>query len=695
MQNNSYLCAFFEYIVEIMRNKPLFLLAMVMLVTAGSYASIPDNYYSSVDTKKGPDNILKALNDIIKGHNVISYDGLEPYYQRTDFRADSLWDMYSTCHFTMAEANKAQKALCDGWNKEHVVCQSWLGSGPMVSDLYNVYPTDARVNNLRSNYPYGVVANNKGFSKDPDHHALGKLGTSAIAGGGDVVYEPDDQYKGDFARTYFYMVARYRDNTLNDGKGSVMFTSNPTNLTDYSLSFLLKWHREDPVSEKEIARNDSVYAIQHNRNPFIDYPYLVEYIWGDLKTTAVDFTQLVSSQDPEFIPNVSDGHTESTDPLLVNSTKSLTFPTLLEGEDAHLTFDFQGVRLTHDVTVSIAGSDAAQFSVTPTSFTLAQMQAQSKQTLKVTYKPTTNAIHNAELMITSEGANTLQINLAGACAVEAQLLWIANCEEYEAGEQDKTLPVGKQIEHLPEAPKSCSETSKQFVGWSQTQITGTTDEVPSDLFSDVSEAPVVNGDMIFFAVFARLTEEGSDTPESINWTVNNATGWTENGMADKGSYKVFVTNATLTSPEIDYSTLKSVTFNARTYGGTQYNVIEIKADGKTIGSVDAGNSSLSNVEWTNTQELTGKGTLVFSSNASTCTTKNGPGVASITIKSAGIKYTYDQYLTSCDEACDITPEPQAIENATTRPAAVKVLVNGQLYIIAGEHMYNILGQEIQ
>ena len=257
-------------------------------------AAVPAGYYDAVDGQHTPDNILDKLRTIIDNHTVIAYGGLEPYYEQTDFYSDTLWDMYSTCRFTMADANVAQKAVCDGWNKEHVVCQSWLGSGPMVSDLYNVYPTDARINNLRSNDPYGVVGGSfSGFSKDPQHHGLGKLGSSVAPNIG-TCYEPDDQYKGDFARTFFYMVARYRNNTLNSGNGTKMFTSNPTNLTPYSLSFLLEWHRNDPVSQKEIDRNQAVYGIQHNRNPFIDYPELVEYIWG----TRVGQTIHLSAMTP-------------------------------------------------------------------------------------------------------------------------------------------------------------------------------------------------------------------------------------------------------------------------------------------------------------------------------------------------------------------------------------------------------------
>lgn len=255
-------------------------------------AAIPDGYYDGVSGKKGADNILNALNTCIsKDYNEISYKGLEPHYLNTDFYSDTLWDMYSTCRFTYDDANAPQKKVCDGWNKEHVCCQSWLGSGPMVSDLFNVYPTDARINNLRSNYPYGVVSTFSGFSGDPDKHGLGKLGSS-VAGVG-TVYEPDDRYKGDFARTFFYMVARYRSNILNSGNGSQMFSSNPTNLTTYALNFLLQWHRNDPVSEKEIDRNQAVYGEQNNRNPFIDYPDLVEYIWGNKVGQTVDLSAMV------------------------------------------------------------------------------------------------------------------------------------------------------------------------------------------------------------------------------------------------------------------------------------------------------------------------------------------------------------------------------------------------------------------
>lgn len=282
----------------------LSLLALVLVAQIGwanvvtGVAAIPDGYYNSVDGKASANAILDALFNKIKDHTVISYDDLEDYYEQTDFRGDTVWDMYSTCRFTMDEANKSQSAVCDGWNKEHSIPQSWFNKqSPMKSDLFHVYPTDARVNNFRSNYPYGETsATSSGITNDPQNHALGKVGTSTTSGIGKI-YEPDDEYKGDFARTYFYMVARYRDRSLDASEGNEVFTSNKTNLTDYAKDLFLKWHHDDPVSQKEIDRNQAVYGIQHNRNPFIDYPDFVDYIWGDKVGQAIDLSTMTPTCD--------------------------------------------------------------------------------------------------------------------------------------------------------------------------------------------------------------------------------------------------------------------------------------------------------------------------------------------------------------------------------------------------------------
>ena len=258
-------------------------------------AAIPDNYYVGVDGKSSSEAILDALFARIKDHTVINYKSLEPYYEQTDFYADTVWDMYSTCRFDYDDANKAQNKVCDGWNKEHSIPQSWFNEGsPMKSDLFHVYPTDARVNNFRSNNPYGEVngGNGAGFKDNYMGHGLGKLGANTFPGYTGTVFEPADEYKGDFARTYFYMVARYRDRSLNSSGGGAVFTTNKTNLTEFAKNLFLKWHRQDPVSQKEIDRNQAVYGIQNNRNPFIDYPELAEYIWGTKVGQTVDLSAM-------------------------------------------------------------------------------------------------------------------------------------------------------------------------------------------------------------------------------------------------------------------------------------------------------------------------------------------------------------------------------------------------------------------
>ena len=258
-------------------------------------AAIPDGYYNGVSGLSSSEAILDALFAKIKGHTVIGYNGLEPYYEYTDLYSDTIWDIYSTCNFSMDDANCSQKAVCDCWNKEHSIPQSWFNEGtPMKSDLFHVYPTDARVNNFRSNLPYGEVSgtNGAGFPDNKGGHGLGKKGSNTFPGYSGTVFEPADAYKGDLARTYFYMVARYRDKNLNSSEGVNVFTANKTNLTEFAKNLFLKWHRNDPVSEKEIDRNQAVYGIQKNRNPFIDYPDLVEYIWGDLVGQTVDLSSM-------------------------------------------------------------------------------------------------------------------------------------------------------------------------------------------------------------------------------------------------------------------------------------------------------------------------------------------------------------------------------------------------------------------
>lgn len=166
--------------------------------------------------------------------------------------------------------------------------KSWFHDAyPMYTDLFHLYPTDSYINNMRSNYPFGEV----GTVTKQSEGGFSKLGKSAVSGYSGTVFEPADEYKGDFARTYFYMVTRYESEVAGWSSDMLSGDAYPA-FTDWALEVLLKWHRQDSVSEKEIDRNNAVYGIQHNRNPYIDYPVLAEFVWGELIDVAIDVDKL-------------------------------------------------------------------------------------------------------------------------------------------------------------------------------------------------------------------------------------------------------------------------------------------------------------------------------------------------------------------------------------------------------------------
>lgn len=257
-----------------------FLLSLIF-ISSFCFAQIPVGYYNSAQGLTG--NSLKiALHNIIDNHTQISYNGLWNAYKKTDIKPNGkVWDMYSDIpngtppyqfNFTTDECgNYAIEGDC--YNREHSWPQSWFNSvtGP-VSDLFHVYPTDGKVNGYRSNYPYGNV----GVTSITTLNGS-KLGACSNLGYNQTVFEPIDEYKGDLARTYFYMSTRYYS---EDAGWSTSAATNKSTILPWQVNVLLQWHHQDPVSAKEIARNDSIYyKFQNNRNPFIDNPQWADSIW--------------------------------------------------------------------------------------------------------------------------------------------------------------------------------------------------------------------------------------------------------------------------------------------------------------------------------------------------------------------------------------------------------------------------------
>ena len=297
-------------------------------------ADIPA-YYANANGKSGT-NLYNALNKITNvGFKSLGYDGAIAAYQKSDVyptdpnhpdyvkdKAGKLWDMYGACSFEKGNECGNYDSECDCYNREHSIPKSWWGGGNnnMYSDIFHLVPTDGYVNNRRSNYAFGEVqsatytynacklGSPKSVSTDKET-LLGKSASISV----DKVFEPRDEYKGDFARGYLGMIAKYSNSSysITSGAGGKIFeafqSTTHFGLTQYGIVLLMKWHREDPVSRKEIDRNNGIQATQGNRNPFIDYPYLAEYIWGEKNGQTVDMSKLMPSTDPDFIPGVSNG----------------------------------------------------------------------------------------------------------------------------------------------------------------------------------------------------------------------------------------------------------------------------------------------------------------------------------------------------------------------------------------------------
>ena len=237
-------------------------------------AQIPNGYYNAANGKTG-DELKVALHNIIKGHHVVSYGGLLNAFAYTDCKPNGkIWDIYSNYEYSLSGSCGEYEQEGDCWNREHTWPQSWFNEQTTPrSDLFHVYPTDGYVNGQRSNYPYGEV-NNPTYTSGNGS----KLGPCVTSGYSGKVFEPIDEYKGDIARSYFYMSVRYYSEDSNWGTSGM---TNKSEIKPWAMTMLLRWSDADPVSDKEIARNNAVYGYQNNRNPFIDHPEYARMIWDE------------------------------------------------------------------------------------------------------------------------------------------------------------------------------------------------------------------------------------------------------------------------------------------------------------------------------------------------------------------------------------------------------------------------------
>ncbi len=319
--------------------KPLFLFVF-SLTSIISFAQPKEDYYtaSTLDGKKGRDLEL-ALRDIIYPHTKIEYKNLWKAYEITDpgpadsiptgySKTDLVYDMYAWMSQFPKFYSDKDHSQTGGINREHSVPNSWwggeAGNDIVYTDLHHLVPGDGAANNAKQNYPLGeyqtgmklswptktntnasgatyMTADTHDHSSMPCYESASHVWdvTASEFGGAEKVFEPADMYKGDFARMYFYVVCAYEG--IN-WEVTHMFETveGHTNIKEWALALLLKWHNDDPVSDKERKRNNAVESLQGNRNPFIDFPDLVEYIWGSMKDKSFSLETATSSYDSKY-----------------------------------------------------------------------------------------------------------------------------------------------------------------------------------------------------------------------------------------------------------------------------------------------------------------------------------------------------------------------------------------------------------
>ncbi|RXP57043.1 T9SS C-terminal target domain-containing protein [Lutibacter sp. HS1-25] len=268
------------------------LLLLCYLISLTTYGQIPSGYY---DSATGTGYTLKSqLNSIISnGHIDNGYTALYTGYQTTDndsyYENDgTVLDMYSENplgndpynynHGSNNCGNYSSESDC--YNREHLFPQGIFGSAsPMKNDIHHVVPSDGKVNGQRNNYPFGEVTNPTWTSLNGS-----KLGANSTLGYNGTVFEPIDEFKGDIARCLLYFATRY-ETQIDSWSHDMINGTKDQVYEDWFITLLVKWHTNDPVSTREIDRNNAAYAYQGNRNPYIDHPEYVNVIWSAFTTT--------------------------------------------------------------------------------------------------------------------------------------------------------------------------------------------------------------------------------------------------------------------------------------------------------------------------------------------------------------------------------------------------------------------------
>lgn len=359
-------------------------------------ADMPRDYYpNSLEGKNGAE-LKTELHNLLKNHTRLPY-GSRDYnqiactwtvFKKSDVRPNGkVWDMYSNNSYNFSNGAGATK----GMNIEHSVPKSWWGDAydetatPLTRfkydgsyDLHHLTPSDAAANTAKSNYPLGEV------DSPLFDNGVTKVGTGQANGRATNLFEPADEYKGDFARMYLYFVTCYQDYSWKSSALSMFAQNSYPTLNAYGQSLLLKWHRQDPVSQKEIDRNNAVYSFQGNRNPFIDYPNMVEYIWGDSTNYEFSFS----------------GQSTSAPSISISNDK-IEFGYIETETSKDKEIYIKGKNLTTDITAKLLNNDSGDFSLGMSNLPAHELNTTGIN-LAITFSPRSIGTRNVTLRLSSD-----------------------------------------------------------------------------------------------------------------------------------------------------------------------------------------------------------------------------------------------------------------------------------------------------
>lgn len=505
-----------------------FLLGVIgILFIQSLFAEIPAGYY---DTATGTGYTLKTqLYNIIDGHTQVSYSpGVWDAFYTTDVRADGyVWDTYSNCDFTFGDDQDSGSGgtdECQYYNREHSFPRSWFGGevDPMNTDLFHIMPTDKYVNKQRGSYEYGEVT-----SPTEVFDNGSKIGPNTYGSYTGTVFEPIDEYKGDFARNYFYMATRY-ENVISTWPGCEMLDgSNDQCFSEWALDMLIEWHNNDSVSQKELDRNDAIYAIQNNRNPFIDHPEYVTQIWGGNSVPSITDISITLTSPT------------SSDPVSVSATITDSDGTI---SSAELHWGTSSGSLTNTITMSVTSGD--------TYVTNTDIPVQANGT--IVYYEIEATDNDAGTYTTSEQNYTVNDVSPGdtifeedfETVIENQPVSINGWAIYnEAGTESWE---GRSYNSNKYAQMSAYNTGEASnISWLITPAIDLT-SISSATFSFISKDGYNNGDVL--EVLISTNYSGTGDPNSSNWINLNptvaagapsdayASNFTESGDIDITSY---------------------------------------------------------------------------------------------------------------------------------------------------------------